>query len=385
MMKTGRYFVILFLTALFSCSSSDGPSGPIVGGPSDGDGNGGGGTGGGDSNSITYTPTNSLKNRAGFPVGTVVDANKLSSGSYASFRTVLNAEFSSITAENQMKMASMFTGPDTYNFTNGDAIVSYAKANGIRVHGHALIWHQSIPSWLQNFSGTNADFEGQVERYIKATVSHFASIKDNSGKSVVESWDVVNEAFTTDANNAIFRQKIGNDYVAKCFQWAREADADVKLFYNDYNLGSQASKVADVVSMVNTFKANNIPIDGIGMQMHVDYLSPSNSTISSNLNSIVGTGLLVHFSEMDMTVNRSKSLTELTYERALAQQNRFKEIIALYNAIPANQQFGITLWGLRDSDSWLLNFHNNQNEWPLLFDKDYKYKIAHKGFLEGLQ
>jgi endo-1,4-beta-xylanase len=194
----------------------------------------------------------------------------------------------------------------------------------------------------------------------------------------------VNEAFTSDANNAVFRQRIGNDYVAKCFQWAREADPNVKLFYNDYNLEWQGSKVADVINMVNNFKTNNIPIDGIGMQMHVD-LTTSLSSLSSNLNELVNTGLLIHFSEMDLPVNKNKDITELTFERASAQQQKYKEIVALFNAIPLAQQFGITLWGMRDPDSWLISFLGNPNEWPLLFNANYEYKIAHKGFLEGLQ
>jgi endo-1,4-beta-xylanase len=382
-MKMKNVIFMLLLILSVSCSSDGGPSGPIVGGPSDGDGNGDGGNGG-NTNSITYTPTASLKNTADFPIGTVVDANKLTSGSYATFRTILNTEFNSVTAENQMKMAAMFTGPDSYNFSNGDAIANYAKANGMRVHGHALIWHSSIPNWLQNFSGTDEEFAGQVERYVKATVAHFATVKDGNGNSIVESWDVVNEAFTSDANNAVFRQRIGNDYVAKCFQWAREADPNVKLFYNDYNLEWQGSKVADVINMVNNFKTNNIPIDGIGMQMHVD-LTTSLSSLSSNLNELVNTGLLIHFSEMDLPVNKNKDITELTFERASAQQQKYKEIVALFNAIPLAQQFGITLWGMRDPDSWLISFLGNPNEWPLLFNANYEYKIAHKGFLEGLQ
>lgn len=383
-MKMKYVLMLIFCLGMLSCSSDGSPSGPIVGGPSDGDGNGGGNGGGGTTNSITYTPTASLKSTASFPVGTVVDANKLSSGSYVTFRTILNAEFSSMTAENQMKMASMFSGPDTYNFSNGDIIVNYAKANGMRVHGHALIWHQSIPNWLQNFSGTDVEFQGQVERYIKATVTHFAQVKDGNGNSIVQSWDVVNEAFTSDANSAVFRQRIGNDYVSKCFQWAREADANVKLFYNDYNLEWQGSKVSDVISMVNDFKTNNIPIDGIGLQMHVD-LNTNIATLKSNVDLFIATGLLIHFSEMDLPINKNKDITELTFERATQQQNKFKDFVNLYETIPGAQKFGITLWGMRDNDSWLLNFLNNQNEWPLLFDKDYKYKIAHKGFLEGLK
>ena len=119
--------------------------------------------------------------------------------------------------------------------------------------------------------------------------------------------------------------------------------------------------------------------------MHINYLQPDLSTIGSNLTALVNTGLLIHFSEIDMTVNKDKTLSELTIERAQEQQARYKDIVSLYNTIPTTQKFGITLWGLRDNDSWLLNFLNNQNEWPLLFNSDYEYKLAHKGFIEGLQ
>jgi endo-1,4-beta-xylanase len=328
-------------------------------------------------------PSATLKASAGYHIGNIVSANKLS-GSDTYFRTLLNKEFNSITAENDMKMAAMFIGPDSYDFSKGDAIVAYAKANGLRVHGHALVWHASIPNWLKNYSGTDAEFEAQVKGYIKATVSHFAASKDVSGNSVLESWDVVNEHFTTDAATAVFNTRMGSDYVSKCFIWAREADASVKLFYNDYNLESQTSKATQVENMVNTFKANSTPIDGIGMQMHIDYQYPDLNVLTNNLNLLKNTGLLIHFSELDMTVNKDKSLTSFTTERSNAQKAKYKQISTLYGTIPQAQRFGITFWGMRDNDSWLINFTNNSNEWPLLFDSNYNYKPAFIGFLEGL-
>jgi endo-1,4-beta-xylanase len=214
-------------------------------------------------------------------------------------------------------------------------------------------------------------------------VAHFAIEKTAAGKSVVESWDVVNEAFTDGGYAGPFYKRIPN-YLAKCFIWAREADANVKLFYNDYNLESQGSKVTDVINMVNSFKTNSTPIDGIGLQMHVDYANTSTSTLATNLTTIKNTGLLIHFSELDMTVNIYKDLTTLTTERSNAQKAKYKEIAVLYKTIPAAQRFGISIWGLRDNESWLLSFHNNSNEWPLLFDANYGYKPAYDGFLEGL-
>lgn len=331
-------------------------------------------------------PTITLKEAANFPIGNTVSASRLSSSSENYFRTLLNKEFNSVTAGNDMKMYNFFKAPGTYDWSKGDAIVAYAKANGMRVHGHTLIWHPSysIPDWLENFSGTDAEFEAHVEGYIKAAVAHFAEATFSDGTPVVESWDVVNEAFTSDAEAGPFHKRIGPDYVEKCFRWAREADDKVKLFYNDYNLGSDSSKADKVINMVNNFKANSVPIDGIGMQMHIDYQYPNLESLKSNVTKLADTGLLIHFSEVDMTVNKDKALSGLTLQRSNAQKERYKQMAIIYKTIPETQQFGITFWGMRDTDSWLLDFYNNPNEWPLLFDSGYNYKPALFGFLDGL-
>ncbi|MFI1744890.1 endo-1,4-beta-xylanase [Thalassobellus sediminis] len=331
-------------------------------------------------------PTITLKEAANFPIGNTVSESTLASSSNNYFRTLLNKEFNSITAGNDMKMYKFFKGPNNYDWSSGDAIVTYAKANGLRVHGHTLIWHPSyaIPDWLENFGGTDAEFEAHIEAYIKAAVSHFAEATFADGTPVLESWDVVNEAFTSDAEAAPFHKRIGPDYVEKCFKWAREADDKVKLFYNDYNLGSDSSKAGKVINMVNDFKANSVPIDGIGMQMHIDYQYPGLQSLKSNVTKLANTGLLIHFSEVDMTVNKDKVLTRLTTERSNAQKERYKQMAIIYKTIPEAQQFGITFWGMRDTDSWLLDFYDNPKEWPLLFDSGYNYKPAIFGFLDGL-
>jgi endo-1,4-beta-xylanase len=135
--------------------------------------------------------------------------------------------------------------------------------------------------------------------------------------------------------------------------------------------------------MINDFRDRNIPIDGIGFQMHVDY-KLSKTQLEYNAKRITDLGLLLHFSELDMTLNRNKFLTSLTYERALAQEKKYLEISQTYSALPKTQKFGITFWGMRDSDSWLLKHHDNSNEYPLLYNQNYNTKIAHRGFAQGL-
>lgn len=384
-MKTLKYPILLMCIGLLGCSSSgDGPSGPIVGGPSDDidplptdDGQPTG-------DPLTYNATEDLKELADFPMGNIVSASKLASSSSAneSFKQILNLEYNSITAENDMKMANIFSGPDTYDFSDGDAIVAYAKSNGFRVHGHALIWHQSIPSWLNGFAGDDAEFEAQIEGYVKATVAHFAQEKDTEGNAIVTSWDVVNEYFDgSSMRSSLFSQRMGPDYHKKVFQWAREADPDVKLFYNDYNIAGEPGKRNAIINMVDDFQTEGIPLDGLGMQMHLNHDWPSND-LPTAVQDIADTGLLVHVSELDVKVNYGDDVNELTQERAEAQERQYQRAGYYYTTlVPAAQQFGITIWGFRDQDSWL---YDGGSDWPLLYNADFITKISHRGLVAGL-
>ena len=119
--------------------------------------------------------------------------------------------------------------------------------------------------------------------------------------------------------------------------------------------------------------------------MHIDHINPLLAQIEDHLDLIIQKDVLIHFSELDITVNRNNDISTLTFDRAQSQEDRYRDIVNLYLNIPNNNRFGITLWGMRDVDSWLLNHYNNPNEYPLLFDTGYNTKISHRGFIEGLQ
>lgn len=323
-----------------------------------------------------------LKDQVAFPIGNIVSASRLASTTGETFREILLNDFNSITAENDMKMAEIFRGPDDYNFTRGDAIVEYAREHALRVHGHALVWHASVPGWLNNHSGTDEEFAILIENYIKVTVAHFAEFKDDEGNAIVASWDVLNEYFEGSIpRNSIFKQRMGDDYYQKLFQWAREADPDVKLFYNDYNIAGQQGKRTAILNMVSDLQSNGIAIDGIGMQMHLNHDWPS-SDLPTSIEEVAATGLLVHVSELDVKVNYNDDVTEFTEERSAEQADQYQRAAYYYTTlVPPSQQFGITIWGMRDVDSWL---YSGGSDWPLIFDNDYQPKPAYYSFKTGL-
>ena len=302
-----------------------------------------------------------------------------SSGLTGQKSDIILREFDNITSEYEMKMDKMYPSKGTYDFTAVDKIVKYATDNNLNLHGHALIWHNSVPDWVTNFSGTNAEFETMIKDYITTVVTRY--------KGKVKSWDVVNEAVDDGSGNplrnTIFKQKLGDDYIKKCYQWARDADPACKLFYNDYNFASSSSKRVAIFKIADDLKKDNL-IDGLGAQMHISYKGPSASNIQEVVDGTVSRNLLMHFSELDIQANPDNDLTSLTLERAIAQQNKYKEVVKIFNAIPVANQYALTVWGMRDSESWLISFWGHI-DWPLMYDDAYGMKKAHTGFLEGLK
>jgi len=340
------------------------------------------------SNGIPEDPTflkvkaNKLANP--FFVGMAIKSSQLTSGS--PYDVILKNEFSSISAEYEMKMDKISISSGVYDWTVADKIVAYGNNNGINVHGHALVWHNAVPQWLKDFSGTDAEFAAEVKKYITAVVTHYA------GK--VKSWDVVNEAVDDNGGsmrNTIFLQRMGPNYVKDCFQWARNAanaagDTSLLLFYNDYATSANTAKQNKVFSLVDDLKASNV-IDGIGFQMHNTYLSPTKAQIETDLNKAVSKGLKIHVSELDIQVNQFNDISTFTNERRLAQKEKYKEIVKIYNALPAANKYALTIWGMKDNESWIpysTELNHIGNDWPLLYDSNFSIKSSHTGFLEGL-
>ncbi len=313
----------------------------------------------------------------------------------------VKAEFSQITAENIMKMTYMHPAEDTYAFGQADQLVNWAKANGIGVHGHTLVWHSDyqVPNWMKNYSGDAAAFQTMLNTHVKTVAEHFAGELD--------SWDVVNEVLEPGDNgcwreNSLFYQKLGKDFVANAFRAAREGDPNADLYYNDYsteNGDPSSAKFACLLELVDELLEADVPITGVGFQMHVQATWPSNANIGKAFKAIADRGLKVKISELDVPVNNPYGTTDFpqyssfTAEAAELQKQRYKAIMQEYlDNVPANLRGGFTVWGVWDGDSWIMTFSQytnaNANDWPLLFtgpqNGPYEAKPAYYGVLEAL-
>jgi endo-1,4-beta-xylanase len=333
-----------------------------------------------------------LKDLADYKIGVAVRAGTENNPIATNTRQqeIVFKHFDQFTAENIMKMSYLHPDENRFTFTDADNLITFANSNGISVHAHTLIWHSDyqVPNWMRNYPGDAAAFSAMLKTHVQTIVSHFA------GK--VDSWDVVNEAFVDNGDgsgingyrNSVFYQKLGPKFIDEAFINARAADAAVDLYYNDYNTEANDGKTTNMLNMIDGLLARRVPITGVGFQMHVLPDWPSLANIEASFRAVVSRGLKVKITEFDVRVNNpyNPSLpkyTSLTPEAAANQKQRYRDIIAVYlRVVPASLRGGITVWGVKDDESWLAN--QNGPDWPLLWDANYQQKPAFQGFVDGL-
>jgi endo-1,4-beta-xylanase len=283
--------------------------------------------------------------------GAAVAAGKLNDTTYV---TILNREFNSVTAENEMKWDATEPSRGTFTYTNADRIVGHARSLGMSVRGHTLAWHSQQPGWAQSLSGSA--LRSAMVNHITQVATHF--------RGQIYAWDVVNEAFadgTSGARRDSNLQRTGNDWIEVAFRTARAADPGAKLCYNDYNTDGINAKSTAIYNMVADFKARGVPIDCVGFQSHFGTTVPGD--YQANLQRFVDLGVDVQITELDI-------------QQSSNQANAYAQVVRACLAV--SRCNGITVWGVRDSDSWRTGAN------PLLFDASGNKKPAFQAALDAL-
>ncbi len=293
---------------------------------------------------------------------------------------LIRQQFNSITAENDMKPQPTEPSEGQFNWAGADRIANFCRQNGIRLRGHCLMWHAQIGRWIyEDADGKPLEKEEMFRRmreHIHAVVNRY--------KDVVYAWDVVNEAMTDDRNASDpYRQSAmykiaGDEFIANAFRYAREADPDGLLFYNDYN-ETDPVKSQRIFDMVKKMKANGVPIDGIGMQGHYNIYGPAEEEIDRAITLYKQVVKHIHVTELDVRANEEMGGQLQFSQEGMTVSDSLKQHLAdqyarIFRVLRKHKDVidNVTFWNLSDRDSWL-----GARNYPLLFDTDYKPKKAY--------
>ena len=299
---------------------------------------------------------------------------------------LIKREYNSITAENDMKPGQIHPKEGVWNWEPADRIADFCRQNGIKLRGHCLCWHSQFSDWMFTDSKgkpvTKEVFYKRLREHIHAVVNRY--------KDVVYAWDVVNEAIS-DGGRAWPGQQpnpyresthyklCGDEFIAKAFEFAHEADPNALLFYNDYN-AADPGKRDRIYNMVKKMQDNGVPITGIGMQGHYNIYGPSEEDIDAAITKYSQLVKHIHITELDLRTNTEQG-GQLMFSRGAAtpqapyiatlqedQYARVFRILRKHKDVIDN----VTFWNLSDRDSWL-----GVNNHPLPFDENMKPKRSY--------
>jgi len=302
--------------------------------------------------------------------------------------SLAQSQFNSLTPLFQLKADVIAPTEGVFDFTEADALVDWAIANGMDVRGHALVWHEATPAYF--YEGTRAEIRARLENYITTVVEHFR------GRILV--WDVVNEAVSVDIFNGEngvgpdreteWFQAVGNaDYIDWAFLAARAADPDALLFLNDYET-ENSIKQGYLLDLLQRLQDRNIPIDGVGHQFHLQ-LEGQSAEILGAVDAVDNQfmGLINHVTELDVNfyVNPGSCWASQTNcapdigpvappEMLATQAQLLREVFDGLRERPSVTS--VTTWGIIDSDSWLNEAPVERTNFPLLFDREGEPKPA---------
>lgn len=292
------------------------------------------------------------------------------------YQSLVGREFSMVTPENDMKFQFIHPGPTVYAFNEADALVEFAQNNNIRVHGHALVWHEALPRWVTEGRHSSDEVKQILSEHIRTVVGHY--------KGKVAEWDVVNEPLKDmgyNTNKGLrsanpWFQAMGEEYIDFAFREANATDENARLYLNEYGIEEPGEKFDVLYALVKRLLARGVPIHGIGFQMHEDmeagkYVGSQPELVAINMQKIVDLGLEVRVSEMDVNLNAKP-----TPRRLNEQARGFGDMLAMSIRQDKLKSFG--QWGVTDRYSSLAPmFEYFQLGNGLLFDADYQPKPSY--------
>lgn len=304
-----------------------------------------------------------------FEIGAAVSIAGWSSKTFDRHRELIKHQFSSLTAENEMKPEALQPGPGNFRFTDADRMVDFAVEQGMKVRGHTLVWHAQTGDWFFRDGKNQLIYEKDViteadrQLVIDRLENHIEVVMEHFGDKVY-AWDVVNEA-VSDGGGAIHRpdspwfQILGDDFMKIAFTKAHEVNPNVKLFYNDYN-PEMAYKRGRTIKMLEDLLADGVPVHGIGIQGHWSVDGTTIKEIEQAIRMYADLGLEIHITEMDV------GMEGFTEEQ---QAERYRELFQLFKK-HSDVITSVTIWGITDDASW------RRDENPLLFDGNGEPKPA---------
>ncbi|MGL5879140.1 MAG: endo-1,4-beta-xylanase [Xenococcaceae cyanobacterium] len=274
-------------------------------------------------------------------------------------QTAILKDIGAITPENGCKWDIIRANKD-FNFSHCDRLLDFARSHDLIFRGHTLVWHVANPDWLnKEINPSNAD--RLLQEHINKVMSRY--------RGKVHSWDVVNEIVAPEDGRPdglrknIWLQNLGGDYIEKAFIYAKKADPNAILVYNEILIENDSkearAKRQATLQLLKKLKAKKVPIDALGIQAHL-WNNDTFNEIGTFIDEVGKLGFSVYITELDVSDTYIQGDLATRDKEVAKLYSDFLNKIINYSAIK-----GIVTWGWSDKYSWM-----NRHEIPGITRED---------------
>jgi len=317
-------------------------------------------------------PLKELAERRGVQVGSFASLKYLRERAYTDILSS-QFEYAIIDGEPNWKFEDHTLRPtkDTFDFTQMDQVFDFADQNDMPVRVQHLLWGDEkwLPDWLKQGNYSKPELLEIIRNHITTVGAHY--------KGQVREYTVVNEAFSrkllTGGNKDWWGERLGEEYIDNAFRWARDADPNAILILNDFGNETEGDISNLMYDYIKAAKARGVPIDGLGMQMHIDATNaPSKDKVVSNMKRFNELGVKIYITEFDVNMHAVKNSKE---DEDQQQAKIYGELLEACLEVGAANCPNFGFLGLIDRQSWYRGI-GLEDANPLLFNEDYSPKPA---------
>lgn len=306
--------------------------------------------------SAAATGLGAIARQNGITFGAAVQSGLLATD--ADYAAAFRREAAMLVPEWEGKWGALQPTEGEFDTAPLDGILTWAKAQGRLVRGHALVWHQHLPAWADEALGQGPDRAlGIMQAHIRRVLAHTrASIRD---------WDVVNEVVADppgsdtpqrgdlELRDSPFLRALGPAYIDEALRMARRADPLLRLTLNEYGIEEDTPAAAEkrrrLLVLVRDLLSRGVPLDAVGLQGHLQLAKPFRpEPLTELITALRQAGLSVLITEMDIR-ETADAPQDLAARDALVAERAYAFVST---ALAAGVRTVFT-WGLSDRYSWL--------------------------------
>jgi endo-1,4-beta-xylanase len=272
-----------------------------------------------------------------------------------------------VTPGNEMKWETTEPARGTFDFTAADAIVAFARAHGMRVRGHNLVWHSQLAGWVAGLPASSV--KAVMDNHITREVTHF--------QGAIYAWDVVNEPFDDSGalRQDVFSAALGPGYIAEALRTAHAADPAARLYLNEYGIEGSGPKTDAMYALVSSLKQQGVPIDGVGFESHF-LLGRVPADLASTMRRFTDLGLEVAVTELDDRAPLPATAANLALQAA-----DYGAVVGACLSVP--RCVGVSQWAVGDADSWIPGYFPGEGD-ATMYDSRYRPKPAYRAVVTAL-